>query len=67
MTATGRPADFILKAMDKTTDRRSGRLGVAWMNGDGTLDVVLDPGVALVQGPGVVIKLFPNDHSKDKP
>lgn len=56
-----RSPDYILKAMDKVTDAKSGKLGCAWVNDDGSLTVVFDPGTSISYNPNLVIKLFPND------
>jgi hypothetical protein len=56
-----RSPDFILKAMDKITDARSGKLGCAWLNEDQSLTIALDPGVSISYNANLVIKLFPND------
>lgn len=58
---TGRAPDFILKAMNKETDQKSGRIGCAWQNADGSLSLAIDPFVTLTSSAEMVITLFPND------
>lgn len=59
---TGRSPDLYLKAMNKATGQKSGRLGVAWTNDDGSLSLALDMCVTLTSDPDVVYTLFPNDQ-----
>ena len=62
-----RTPDYILKVMDKVTDARSGKLGCAWVNDDGSLTIQVDPGVAISYTTTQVIKLFPNDRAITAP
>ena len=59
---TSRKPDFILKALNKKTDERSGRLGVAWANKDGSVTLVFDPFARLENTAGWLFTLFPNDR-----
>jgi hypothetical protein len=63
-TAKSRRPDFILKAMNKTTDQRTGKIGAAWINQDGSIALVLDPAVQIHSDPELVIMLFPNDRDE---
>ena len=58
---TGRKPSHYLKALDKATDEKSGRIGAAWVNRDGTISIKLDPFVTLNGGNDLVLTLFPND------
>jgi hypothetical protein len=62
-----RTPDYILKVMDKVTDAKSGKLGVAWVNEDGSLTIQVDPGVAISYTSTQVVKLFPNDRAVAAP
>lgn len=61
-----RKPDFILKALNKYTDQRTGKIGAAWNNKDGSISLVLDLGVQIHQEDGIVIMLFPNDRPEDQ-
>ena len=41
-----RTPDMVLSVMDKTTGARSGKIGAAWHNEDGSISLVLNPGAA---------------------
>lgn len=61
-TGKSRRPDFILKALNKATDQRTGKIGAAWINQDGSIALVLDPAVQIHSDPELVIMLFPNDR-----
>jgi len=62
MATKGRAPNFILKAMNKVTDQKSGKIGAAWSNADGTITLVLDMFVKIDYTPDIVLTLFPNDR-----
>lgn len=62
-----RTPEFLLKVMDKVTDAKSGKLGCAWVNEDGSLTIQVDPDVTLSHTSTQVIKLFPNDRLTTAP
>jgi hypothetical protein len=59
-----RAPDFILKALNKRTDAKSGKIGCAWANADGSLTVQLDMMVSLQYDADLVLTLFPNDAAR---
>lgn len=59
-----RTPDFVLKAWNKTTRRYSSKLGAAWVNDNGSITIVLDPGVALSGGEDVSYPLFKWDEKE---
>lgn len=52
-----RKPDYVVKALNKTTDAK-GKVGVAWVNLDGTITVVLDEFVTLQGDKQLLITLF---------
>ena len=58
-----RPPDYIVKVMDKLTDAKSGRLGAAWDNADGSISIIMDPGTCLTYGPTLEIRLFTREKA----
>lgn len=54
-----RPPDFILKSLNKATEHRTGKIGCAWKNEDGSLTLSLD--IAVMPDPNGLLTLFPND------
>ena len=58
----GRKPDFILKCLNKRTNARNDKLGVAWSNPEGNISLILDPCVCLTYDPDMVYTLFPNDR-----
>jgi hypothetical protein len=59
-----RSPDFILKALNKVTEHRSGKIGALWCNENGSMTLVLD--VALLPDPNTLYTLFPNDKDEAK-
>lgn len=59
---TSRKPDYILKALNKKTDERSGRLGAAWANKNGSISLIFDAFARLESNPDWVFTLFPNDR-----
>lgn len=56
-----RKPDYRISCMDTETGAKSGPLGAAWKNADGSIALKLDPGVALVGGPKNAFRLFPTE------
>lgn len=61
-----RPPDFILKALNTRTDQRTGKIGAAWKNADGSIALKLDMFVTLASDPDLLITLFVNDRPPEK-
>ncbi len=55
-----RKPDYLLKAMNKTTGEKTGRIGAAWNNEDGSINIVLDLCVQLSGDKDIELRLFPN-------
>lgn len=53
--------DYVLKALNKITGDKTGKIGVAWKNEDGTLTLALDMLINLSSDKNIVLKLFPYD------
>lgn len=62
---SGRSPDYILSAMDKETDEK-GRVGVAWLNTNGSIGIVLNPRVVLTASKNLVLNLFPNTPYEER-
>ena len=58
----GRSPDYRLKSLNKVTEA-SAKVGAAWINEDGTITVVLDPGAIVLGCPEVLLTLFPSHDS----
>jgi hypothetical protein len=56
--------DLRLKAMNKNTDVKSGYIGGAWKNENGSISIQLDPFVNLFQDGNLVLTLFPVSEGK---
>lgn len=56
---TPKAPDYILKAMNKETGEKSGRIGAAWNNKDGSINIVLDLCVQLSGAKEIELRLFP--------
>jgi hypothetical protein len=54
-----RKPDYILKAMNKETDEKTGRIGAAWQAPDGSISIALDLCVVLDARDKLVLTLFP--------
>lgn len=59
----GRKPDFWLKAMDKTTNAKSGKIGAGWKNKDGSVSIDLEAFVVLHGSKSLVLTLFPIDRA----
>jgi hypothetical protein len=55
-----RTPDFVLKAMNKATGSKTGKVGAAWQNEDGSISLVLD--LPIMPSPDMVYTLFTNDE-----
>lgn len=55
-----RAPDYIVKAMNKTTDQKQ-RIGVGWNGKGGSISIVLNMLTVVTSDPNIVITLFPND------
>jgi hypothetical protein len=66
----GRAPDYILKILDKNTESRSGRVGCAYQNKNGSIQILLDFDLNhfLSGSKNLVLTLFPNviKFEKDK-
>lgn len=60
-----RRPDYVLKGLDKATEFRSGKIGAAWINRDGSIRVVLDTFTKLESNPNFIYTLFPNDRDEN--
>jgi hypothetical protein len=59
----GRSPDLELKFLNKGTGEK-GKIGVGWVNTDGSISIVLNKKVVLTENPEEVLMLFPK---KNKP
>jgi hypothetical protein len=57
-----RKPDLVLRAMNKRTNTKSGKIGAAWSNPDGSISLRLDAGVVIEHHVDVIFTLFPNDR-----
>ena len=57
-----RTPDFILKALNRRTEQRTGKIGCAWQNEDGSITIQLDMCTSLMADPDLLVTLFPNDR-----
>ncbi len=64
---TGRAPDFHLKALNRRTERRTGKIGAAWLNTDGSITLQLDMCISIPDDPDILLTLFPNDGAKKTP
>lgn len=61
-----RKPDYDLSALDKSTGER-GKVGGAWVNDDGTINIKLNHCIVLTAGPDLHLTLFPyGDGTKPK-
>lgn len=63
-TPTARKPDYNVGAMDIRTDIKNGRIGVAWLNANGTISLILDNFITLTQDGNLRITLFPTERNK---
>jgi hypothetical protein len=50
----------IIKAMVRADEKKTGRVGAAWLNADGSISIHLDVGVTLSWNDGLMITAFEN-------
>jgi hypothetical protein len=55
----------VIKVMDRSTGRKGGRVGAAWVNPDGSISIHLDTGVTLSWNDGLMITAFENDRYEE--
>lgn len=60
-----RRPDFILKALDKATGQKSGKIGAGWQNENGSISLKVDMCVVLTSNPNLILTLFPFDKKED--
>lgn len=53
-----------LKILDVDRDK-NGTLGAGWLNADGSISVVVDPGCRVEYNPNFVYTLFPVERKED--
>jgi hypothetical protein len=58
---TGRKPDLVLKCMDKVSGQKSGKIGAAWINKDGSITLVVDFPQKVEANAAMVYTLFAND------
>ncbi len=59
-----RKPDYRVAAMNKVTDAKN-NVGGGWLNGDGSIAIVIDPFIVLSGGKDLLITLFPNKDKTD--
>jgi hypothetical protein len=59
---SGRRPDLTLKAFNTLTNERSGSLGAAWRNDNGSISLKLDRFVVLTSEENWVLTLWPNEQ-----
>lgn len=57
-----RTPDYHLKALNTRTGERTGKVGAAWKNDDGSVSIKLDMFVTLMYDPDLLVTLFVNDR-----
>lgn len=62
--AKGDIPDYHVHAMDKAYESFKARVGAAWINDDGSINITLSPFVKLEASPSLTIRLFPNNPSR---
>lgn len=61
-----RTPDYVLKALDKSDDRNSGKIGAGWNNDDGSITIALNRFVFIESHPDLLITLFPKDYEQKR-
>ena len=54
----GRSPDFNVSCLNKDTNERA-KVGVAWKNTNGCINIRLDPFITLTAGKNILVMLFP--------
>lgn len=57
--------DFRLKIMNKKRNTQNKDAGAGWVNPNGSVSIVINPGVILNDNPEHIITLFPIDRTKE--
>ena len=57
-----RMPEYRLKILNKSTDKRNNDAGAGWVNKDGSISVILNPGIILTDNSDYVYTLF---HAKE--
>ena len=61
-----KPPNYRLKILNKKTGRKNQSAGAGWNNPDGSISIVIDPGVCLSDNQEHIIFLFPiNEKTKN--
>lgn len=55
-----------LKILNKKEDTRCNDAGAGWLNKDGSISIVIAPGVQLIENPDYEIRLFPIERMENK-
>lgn len=63
MTNTSTKPTHVIKVMDRTTKKKGGRVGAAWLNKDGSISIHLDTGITLSWNDGLMITAFENNRN----
>lgn len=63
----GRKPDYKVSCMNVVTNARQARVGVAWHNEDGTINIKFDPFIQVPAGQDHLIKLWPYEEEKSTP
>ena len=58
--------DWRIKILNKVTGRKNISVGAGWNNNDGSISIVLSPGIVLTDNPDLMISLFHIDTKTDK-
>jgi hypothetical protein len=60
--------DYTISVFSKSTQKKSGNIGAAWVQEDGRIQIQLNPGAALIGGiSDFMITLFPYDGGQSAP
>lgn len=62
-----RTPDYNVKALNKRTGDRTGKIGAGWKNEDGSISVKLDMFVTIAYDPDLLVTLFVNDRPAPDP
>jgi hypothetical protein len=57
----------VLSVKQKRGDRKTPRIGVGWLNADGSISISLNPCVVLTSKDDVFVTLFPIDYAAGEP
>ena len=62
-----RMPEYRLKILNKVTDKRNNDAGAGWVNKDGSISVILNPGIALTDNSEYVYTLLSDPSNKNFP